>query len=461
MSREDRIKAHQAKIDKIIQENRRKQEEELKKAQDAQKAQQGTPAPGSPGGAPAPMPGQALPPGPIQQATPAAAVVPGAQPAPAAPPKAARSEARSILYFKPFDSVVNLGDTFATEVVAETKSGTADEISLLIKYPVGIVNLLSIDHSEIDPLLKDDIEYAYDKGSGELYVHLHLAEAQKLVSRTIMTIYWEALAPTPGADISFEFSDELNTGLFLQGSDILGTAPGAKDGVINTTVMIRAPRAKDVAQKVGERGILMTQQLAKLPKHSMKLELQKPSEPIHAGETFDVTVSLENPKRDEFDRVKLLISFDPSVLEVVDYDRGNWIREGVNIQDGFAHEAFPFDFHHFNTADNKSGLIKYDVATELKTLRATGPVAQIRFLAKRPVLDTPVALVTSDDGNDATGVFLKGTDVLRSKPRGAENLDQIVLSVGNRRPGRVATPTPKGHELLVGRNSLRRTVEMP
>ncbi len=95
MSREERIKAHQRRIEQIIQENKRRQEEEARKAAEARQQQQRPQQPTvpgvvfpPPGGPPAGMRGPVQPlTQPQQMATP-----PLQPPQAASTPAAARSE---------------------------------------------------------------------------------------------------------------------------------------------------------------------------------------------------------------------------------------------------------------------------------------------------------------------------------------------------------------------------------
>jgi hypothetical protein len=398
MTREERIRAHQQKIEQIIQENRKRQEEEAKKAAEARQTPAAPAQPGQPA-APPPQPGQPgapLPPGPVQ------AVVPGQQqaapPPPASPPAAARSESRSMVFMRPFDSAVFAGETFQTEIVVDCKETVANEISVLMSYPDRALNLLAVDFAPIAQYLDAQVEYDDAPPGGQAYFHARLKSAQKFPARTIAYCYWEALAPSDLAEIRFEFGKGLTTAISMSGTSILGTAPGSGDGVIHATVMIRSPKRKNYVQRVGDRGILVTSSRTKPPSPTIGLRLESDIDEVARGEEFSVNVVLDNPETAPFDRIRLYIQFDPSRLEIVDSDHGNWIRQGVNIRDGIAHDDFPFDFHRANLADNTQGLIIYDEAMEFSPIRSSGIVAQIRFRAKQKADRTDIVLVRNKPG---------------------------------------------------------------
>lgn len=480
MTREERIRAHQAKIDKIIQENRKRQEEAAKSAGAASAnptpatppfpMQQSQPSPAPAGGPPVPppsaaasAPGQPIPPGPVQPYVPAApgAPMPVAAAAPAAP-KAARSEARSMLYFRPFDTVVNLGETFATEVFADTRDGSADELSFYIQYPKTVVNPLAIDHSDIDSYVKGEIEYSADPKAGELYVRIPLQDAHKFPGRKIASIIWEALEPASVSHIKFLFGKKKTSGIFLKGANVLGTSAAAQDGVLNATVMVRERRTKPVVQK-NDSGLVITSSRLVPPSPTMAVWLRPSRQNVKQDEIFSVDVVLDNPQNAPLDHLRLLLQFNPSDMEVVDWDRGNWIREGANIGDGFAHESFPFDFHKSNCADNKRGVIVYEEASQSQPIRASGVVARAKFRAKRPIERTGIVLLVNDPGEKpTTDVSYMGVSMLAEKPAQAGPLTNVEMTVAsapprpaNGKPAQPATASRRGPSLL-GRNTQTR-----
>lgn len=430
MTREDMIREHQARIERIIQENKKRQEEQQRRAAESAKAPVPTPYPAQA----APAPGQPVPVpsgiGPVQlQAN--AGGPPGQNPGAPGAPRGARSESRAIMFFRPFDTVVRVGETFATDVVADTKEGSADEFSFRLKYPTKILNPLSIDHTAIDSLVKGQVEYSFNPKVGEIYFHAPLKSPQKLSARAVAKIHWEAIAPTETGDIQFTFGKERTTALRLHGSNILGTTGVAsEDGIINTSVVVRSQQAKLKAIKLPDKGLLVASANDIPQPPDMGLRLLPSKDSVREGEPFDVAVMLDNPKHRPLSHVRLFIQFDPADLEVVDSDRGNYIRRGVNISDGPSHESFPFDFHKRNEADNAAGTIIYDEAAEMEPVSSSGVIVRVRFQAKRSIEQTNVRLVVAAPGKaPTTDVTYLQQSTLAAKPEGEGMLDQVSVAV--------------------------------
>jgi len=455
MTREERIKLHQERIEKIIQESRAKREAEQKAAAAAAAAAgqpPGTPAPGAsptpaagpagnyPNANPQAQPGAALPVGPVQTFAPPVQQAGAPTKAPQAA-SGARSESRTMLLFHPMDSVVDVGDAFETEVIAETRDGSIDMVSFLIRYPKDYLNPLALDHSALDPLVKDELQYSFDPEAGEIYLKAPLKEAKRLSGQPLARIIWEALRPTDGVNITYAFDKKLPTGLFLKGTNLLGTLPGSEDGIIKSSVMIRGPKSRPVIQAAANKGLLITNENLAPPAPIIQLHLDPQTKTALAGETFDVDVVVNNPGDAPFDRVRLAARFDPRDVEVLDYDQGNIIRRGINIQDAGLEGEFRFDFVRENAADNAAGFISFDAGTELAPMHGSGTVATIRFRAKRAVASTRIELVTGDrDTGKFTDVTNSGSTMLAGLPIRTGVLDDVAVRIAQAPAG--ARPLP-------------------
>lgn len=435
MSREERIKAHQERIERIIRETRERQEREAAQQKEQQASQQQTQQQQQP----PPQqqtPGAPLPTGPVQ---PVAQDQqrrrdgqPQAQPAPAqaTAPTSARSEARALLYFRPFDTVVNTGEVFTTEVIADSRDGDVDEMTIRLDYPPAILNPLAIDVSPSAELVGDEVLYDADPEEGFVALRARFRQPSKLKRDNLATVYWEALQPTDTAEIRFGFGKSHGTSLRLAGRNILGTDGGSADGVIHSNVIVRSTRVRPIAQKAGNKGLLVANARIADPTAGIGLGLESSRTSVRAGEQFTVDIVLRNPDLLPFNRLMLYLQFDPAALEVVDTDRGNWARDGVNILDAFAHEDFPFDFHRRNEANNATGEIVYEVARELDPIRAEGPVARVTFRALKNAPRTDVVLVHNAPGiAPTTDVQYLQQSVLENRPDGATALDGVAMQV--------------------------------
>lgn len=351
--------------------------------------------------------------------------------------------ARSLVYFRPFDSIVKPGDTFLTQLTADTRDAVADEIQITLRYPPEALNLLAVDLAPIAPALTGEVEYGFEPDRGLFGLRAKLRAAEKFSDRPIAQLYWEALAPTDAAQIRFDFSGDLGTDIRYQGTSLLGTEGSRSDGAIHSNVVVKLPKSKNVVARVGANELLVGAVNAGVAAPTQRLKLIPSKAVVAENEQCYVDVVLDNPFGDPFDRVQLYLQFDPDRLEVLDVDRKNWIRSGTNIEDGFAHERFPFDFHKTNWVDNDRGLIVYEEGCEVKPLRASGTMARVHLRAKAGSRGTAsVSLVRNVPGTlPTTNVSFLGQTVLADYPQHEAALDDVHLVV-TADPNSAALTTP-------------------
>jgi hypothetical protein len=144
------------------------------------------------------------------------------------------------------------------------------------------------------------------------------------------------------------------------------------------------------------------------------LRLQGPANTIvKAGEDFWVDVVLVNEALAPIDSLAFRMQFDPQVLEVVDEDKDNWIQLGVNAWDGAFHEAYPFDLHYANHADNARGVLDYRVGRrEASYAFPSGVFVRVHFRALKASDATAIALTRRKKGPDPE-TWVKGMGVDR------------------------------------------------
>lgn len=447
--RQQRIQEHQERMRKIMEAGKQRQQaEEQQQQAGSPPAAPGQPvAPGQPGQRPAPgqpvpqgvQPGQALPTGPIQSVrmTPP---VQQATPTPAAAPQTARSESRTIMLFHPLDSLVKVGDQFATDLVAETKEGEVDEISVFIRYPRHVLSPLALDHSSLDPFVKDKLDYEFNPDEGTIYLRAKLAKPTRFAQSQIASIVWEALEENEGAVISYEFGKApYTTGLYLRGTDLLGTLPGAEDGVIRTTVQVVGPVRKPTITELEGKDLMIGARPPAVhddrPEARVKLDLRGPTRPIKAGEIFDVGLYVINPAEKRMDRLRVYLQFDPKLLQVVDYDTGNVVTRGINIHDADALEQFPFDYFRYNYADNTKGNIVYEVSASSNNVRGAGRLATIRMKALQETPRAELVMVQNAEGlSPTTAVSFLGESLMPgdAAPARAQAVQGIAMEVRGR-----------------------------
>ncbi len=164
--------------------------------------------------------------------------------------------------------------------------------------------------------------------------------------------------------------------------------------------------------------------LASMADASVTLSLQPSSQDVAVGSQFTLDMKLSNTIPESLAFLNVWLSFNPTYLEVVDSDIGNWIAVGTNVLDGPYHSAFNWDFHGQNSADNTLGRISYGEGSVSTDVTGNGTFAQIKFLAKAPVLNTPINyLMTGTDGLDDTYVYnTSATDILGGASGAAVNV---------------------------------------
>lgn len=107
---------------------------------------------------------------------------------------------------------------------------------------------------------------------------------------------------------------------------------------------------------------------------------------------FTVDVNLNNPSLDSVYGIGIWLKYDAALLNVLDYDSGNWVTAGTNILDGPYHTSFNFPGESYapNKNDaNTDGAIWWMVSesdsqwTERQT--PSGTFATIKFQAEGPL----------------------------------------------------------------------------
>lgn len=154
--------------------------------------------------------------------------------------------------------------------------------------------------------------------------------------------------------------------------------------------------------------------LASTTQAAVSLSLDPSVQDVAVGNQFTLNMNLTNSSSEQLSALNVWLSFNPAYLEVVDSDSGNWITTGTNVLDGPYHSAFNWDFHDHNTADNTAGRIGYGEGSFFTDVFGNGTFAQIKFLAKAPVLNTPINyLITGTAGVDDTYVYdISATNIL-------------------------------------------------
>jgi len=255
--------------------------------------------------------------------------------------------------------------------------------------------------------------------------------------RFVFSDWPETLAPPVQSDQDWTWPKEMTfvggkKGKGKSGSgewvNLLGSESSNRDGVVSGSLTLKGDYTKTLQDEEEE-----------IPKGEAftKIVLNPRLNVVQAGKTFDVQVKISNPKGVPWDRIRLDIQYDPTYLEVVDADGGNWITRGTNILDGPYHDRFPFEWMRNNMVRQQEGKILYECGVFTSPLRAEGTLATIHFQALRPVPETWVAFHMPAEVVSREGTVLtrKRLDVLANTEDPEDGVSGAVVSIVPRRPG--------------------------
>lgn len=367
LSREERIRLHKKVLQQLIEERRKRQrelEEKRKKELEERIKQQRAKALEA-------MRKRALA---ARRATGT-----GLSAAPSAPgARIPYRVARAILFLSPFNVITGVGQEFKTDVrIYSADRLPFDEIVVGLKYDPLVLTPVEVNDAPIYERLAGEPKLETNSSKGLLRYRARLGEPMAATSTTLLTVRWRALNPILHSEIAFLESPE-ETRICKNGRDILGyvTAGQRKGGLLPGTVAVvprndsprtlMPPLSEVVLNNVDER---------------VHLLLEAEPEQVEAGREWIVSLVLRNDAMLPFNDLCVRVLFDPEKLRVLDWHRGNWIRQGINIYDGFAHDRFPFDIHLENRADNERGEIVYHVASQTAQCFPSGELARIKFKA--------------------------------------------------------------------------------
>jgi len=395
LPREERIQRHQKRVQLILEARKKaKEEERLKKLKEARKKATESKAPSR----------NVSEKEEVEKPPPASFA-----------PASSNVLAHTILHFYPFDKTVIAGKNFLTDMeLFNLDRQDIQELKVRITFDPRFLHPVMVNDSEINSLMSEPPEYHVDIVNGYIDYACKFMQPLPLDGFNLLRIVWNAAKPTDFCEISFDLSNE-KTLVISQGEDILGIPTSPDDGIIPTGITIKS------SSKKGEDKILFDPALARakrgmlpeLQEGNVSLKLHCDKRRIPVGKTFEVSVFISNPEAVIFDNLSLLIQFDPAVLRVIDWDKRNWISQGINIHDGFARDKFPFDYHLRNRANNQSGTIDYRMGFSRLDPLPTGELARIRFQAMAPVENSEITFDHySASRYPNTSVRAMGRDVL-------------------------------------------------
>jgi hypothetical protein len=330
------------------------------------------------------------------------------------------------LFFEPLEAFVIKGASFDVDLLLGNYKGAEfDNMDLVLEYDPGF---LSIGDSNPETegiqwnLGLEDLkkkfrwiadspslyEESLDPAAGRIRIKLRAPEGQpKAVQGVVGRFRFVPLVDTGQTALRILTKDP-NSGtpltcLTLKGKDVLGEPDVPDDGILNAVFRI-AP-----GQDLNRNNVLVAGDY----KTGIRFE---PSEArVSLGDHFDVNMVLDNPRKVSFDGVTLVLRYNQRKLRVIDYDHNNWIKTGVNLNDGPYGSTFPFTVRTRNIISPLDGVMLYQSGSPEQAIQTEGTLATIRFAAIGATADEGTAIqVGFHPFNQAlnSGLYNRGNDVL-------------------------------------------------
>ena len=320
-----------------------------------------------------------------------------------------------VMELRPFHQDVRIGQHFVTEVSAYSESSFRfDRVDVRIAYSPLEVRPVRIFDYPLAEGLSADCPTTRSLGAGLLAYSAKLKRPiQGMEHLPLIYVLWESVGVTPNAQLSlgrFGLPSSMNSTIWLADKNLTSSEGMTGAGCVNAGIAIN-PRVEKKSPGLqliaGPRD-----RLAGVP-GEVRLTLVKPQAAPAPGEDFPMEVYLDNPGGAAFDQVRLAITFDPDKVEVVDWDKGGWIRTGVNVYDAHAHASFPFNLHTRNAVSNPLGRISYEMGTAALRPLPSGSLVRIHCRAKARGAADSFQLVPGGRGRDwYTDVRAAGHSVL-------------------------------------------------
>jgi hypothetical protein len=313
-----------------------------------------------------------------------------------------------------------------------------------LHYNPQIISPVGIDDSSVSASLDGPSHARVDQRQGIISYEADFTQPRTDSLLIVAKIKWKALQPAESTPIKFVNNENYTSGVFGKDAEnLLHDRGDAASDVSDQTGLLDATVAVDPTdasiQRVEEGGnafsavALASNISAGTADGGIQISLSPRRANVSPGESFLVDVNYSNPRRADIDTVSLRIHFDPSVLQVEDYDNGNWITRGINIFDGDYHENLPFDFHRKNDAYNGTGLITYEMGLSTRTvLPQQGTIATIRFKAIAPSNATPIDFDMSESPSEAdntTAISFLGFNLIGTPGQRQQAVHNATVSV--------------------------------
>jgi len=336
------------------------------------------------------------------------------------------------------DTIVKAGQEFVSEIILlNDAEAPITGVSLALSYDKRFVEPVKIFDSQTRKFASDTPEFRIDARSGVIYYDIDFSAPVSMIEQTPLRIIWRATRPTSHCALNFVFDSYESdpevplTAVWAGERNILGLGFDAVDGVLGGGVTIESDDSTTRNRLQGKASELREIYLGEVGAHSdAGLAIVPPRESIQVGDIIPIQLRLSNPSGTMIDSIDFMLEWDPTVFRMVDRDRGNWVKRGINAHDGPYVRDFPFDTIKYNEVRNDRGTLRYSASlTEGQTL-PSGTFVTAYLKAIRPTDGTSIRFLRSRPGEpNLTSIRYFGYDISQlSAPLSVPNIQVRVLN---------------------------------
>jgi len=318
----------------------------------------------------------------------------------------------------PSNTVVTVGEVFTVAVAIEAGEQPVDSAQAYLDFVPTYLQVRSITGSGILPT---ELANAYDNGVGQIRYAAATSLTGDPISGTftLVTIEFEAVAETPGTDVTFSLLSPRCTKVSYQGTNVLGWADFGTIVITGAVPTATSTPTVELTATPTSTGTIPTTTPTHTPVPAgVTLRFDPDPALVKPGDVFSVDVLIEAGEQ-AVDAAQVYISTNPAYLLITDLIGGTVLPTEI-----------------LKAYDPLTGEIGYSAATFGAGITGTFTLVTIEFEAITETLSTPLTFDFIPPGRE-TKVRLGQLDVLGQ----ALNGTVIILQTT---PTPTASPTPSG-----------------
>ncbi len=296
------------------------------------------------------------------------------------------------LFFEPLDAFIVKDATFDVDLLLSNSKGLEfDKMVIIIQYNPNVLSVQDFEpqteeaqwNQGLDDLRKryrwiaespNLYEESLDTATGHISIRLHAPDGEaQTIQGLVARLRFVPLVDSGRTALRILTTDPETgtplTSLTLKGKDLLGEPEIPDDGVLSAVFRV-VP-----GENAGQNGAMLAGD------YRTRIRFEPSEAGVSLGDHFDVNVVLDNPREVPFDMVTLVLRYDQRRLRIIDYDQNNWIKVGVNLNDGPYGSNFPFTVRTRNIVSPVDGVILYQSGSPEQAIRTEGVLTTIRFAA--------------------------------------------------------------------------------